>query len=125
MRRSRWCPNCGHEVVGSECRWCHFFFASDGVVSRKAQPTTEPVTMELAAEGLTETEAVSADAVLSDAQRKAAQIVREAERTARELVTRAKSESDNKTVLLSATESRQKAGQIMRGGERTAHEVAA
>ncbi len=94
MRKAyRWCPNCGHEVIGTECKWCHSTLASDRLATKEK------------------------------AQRQTLQVVKHPEQAAKELATRTKTEVGAKSAMMMVIDARQRAGQIIRGAEQVVREM--
>jgi len=101
MRRFPRCPNCGHEVIGTECKCCHYRLTSHRPIAKnEAQRQTFQVVKqpEQTAAGLTTKAKTEADAksaaLITGAEQRAAQIIREAEQTATELTAKAKTKAD-------------------------------
>ena len=95
MRKFRRCPNCGHEVFGNKCKWCHYVLTSDRPVAKE------------------------------EAERQSLQIVEHPEKTAEELATKAKHESHAKSSAMIVIDAQQRARQIIHAAEQTARALSA
>ena len=135
MRKFRRCPNCGHEVSGNKCNWCHAVLTPDRPVTREeakenklqvAEPTEKAATEtadKARPEALAESSAKSSTMIIIDAQQRARQIINAAEQTARGLSAKAKADADTKSIMIVA-DAQQKAAQVLREAEQAASALA-
>ena len=120
MKRFPKCPNCGHDIVGAECRLCHYNMPNyRSSIEYEAQISQFVEQAEKTAKELKAEEKVRKDAeaesakLIADAQEKATQIICEAQQAATELTEKARVEAEAKWVSI-VNEATEIANRLMR-----------